>query len=58
MIEMPDKGKGYLHAAYEVVEPHTAESVWQDCMCASCQDVREVKKLPRGTTFRNKDEKY
>lgn len=52
------KGLGYLHEEYREVEGHAAESVWQECMCRSCQDVREVKKLPRGTNFRNKDERY
>jgi hypothetical protein len=58
MIETPDKGLGYLHRSYEVIEVHTAESVWQRCLCRSCQDIREVKKLPKDTPYRNKDEKY
>ena len=54
----PNKGQGYLHEVYEECEPHTADSIWQTCMCASCQDMREVRKYPRGTSFRHSDEKY
>ena len=43
---------------YKDVEEHTAESVWQNCNCRTCQDVREFKELPRYTSFRNKDEHY
>lgn len=46
------------HRTYEVVEEHWAESVWQTCMCRSCQDHRELRGYAKGTAFRNKDEKY
>lgn len=54
----PNKGQGYLHEVYEEIEVHTADSVWQTCMCASCQDLREIRHHARGTTYRNKDEHY
>lgn len=57
-METADRGIGNLHKAYEVIEVHTAESVWQTCMCRSCQDRREILKYERGTAFRNKDERY
>jgi len=53
-----DKGLGYLHREYKEVEKHTDESVWQECMCRSCQDLREIRGYIRGTSFRHKDEKY
>ncbi len=56
MIE--DTGIGYMHKRYEDVEMHEAESVWQMCMCRSCQDHRELRELPQGTGFRNRDERY
>lgn len=56
---MEDNRKlGYIHAKYEEVAEHTAESVWQECMCRSCQDMRELRGYTRGTAFRHKDEKY
>jgi hypothetical protein len=58
MIETPDKGLGYLHRAYEVIEVHEAESVWQKCHCRSCQDIREIRKHAWGTAFRRADERY
>lgn len=58
MIEAPKKGIGYLHKEYEEIGVHEAESVWQTCMCGSCQDMREVRKYVRGTSYRAKDEKY
>lgn len=48
----------YTHKKYEVVEEHKAESVWQTCMCRSCQDHRELRGHAKGTAFRNKDERY
>jgi hypothetical protein len=57
-VETPDGGIGYLHKAYEKVEVHSAGSHWQECLCRSCQDVREIKGYPWGTSFRLKDERY
>ncbi len=50
----------YIHPRefYKEVEEHTADSVWQTCMCRSCQDHRELRGYAKGTAFRNKDEKY
>ncbi len=50
----------YIHPwdSYKGVEEHTAESVWQTCMCRSCQDCRESRGHEKGTAFRHKDEKY
>jgi hypothetical protein len=59
MNEMPvDKGLGYLHDKYERIEIHKAESIWQECWCRSCQDMREVRKHKWGTAYRGKDERY
>jgi len=58
LIETPNKRLGYLHKSYEEVAVHTAGSVWQTCMCRSCQDVRELRHHAKGTSFRNKDERY
>jgi len=54
----PDRGIGYLHKWYDEIGQHEAESIWQTCMCRSCQDLREIRKLPRGTSFRRSDERY
>lgn len=54
----PDRGLGYLHKWYETAGEHVAESVWQECMCRSCQDHRELRNHVWGTSFRNRDERY
>lgn len=49
---------------YEPLEVHTAESKWQFCRCASCQDKRQLilsapsEKPIDFATYRRKDEKY
>jgi hypothetical protein len=58
VIETPDKGLGYLHKEYKEIGVHEAASVWQTCMCRSCQDVRELRHYEKGTGYRHKDEKY
>ena len=45
------------------LEEHTADSRWQFCMCASCQDIRRrIEEAPGKpidfATYRHKDEKY
>ena len=49
---------------YAKLESHGADSRWQFCNCASCQDYRfTIESSPPGTKFdfdkfRHKDEKY
>jgi len=45
------------------LEPHTAESRWQFCMCGSCREKRRLLDMLPGKaidyqTYRHKDEKY
>jgi hypothetical protein len=58
MVEARNKGIGYLRERYEELREHIAESVWQTCMCGSCQDHRELRHHEKGTSFRNPGERY